>query len=365
MPSIMTIIGNRPQFIKMAPVSRALKEAGVREMVVHSGQHHDVKLNGIFFEELGLPTPDIQLATEGSTHGAMTGDLLTKLEQVFLQHKPRAVLLYGDTNTTLAAALAAAKLHIRIAHVEAGPRFYDMTMPEEVNRVMVDHVSELLFCPDAASVANLAREGITRGVYQTGDVMLDAFRLFRDASASRATVMQDPRLQPGQFVLATLHRPSNVDSRENLEKTLRLLEAVNQTVLFPAHLRTLARLKEYGLMDAFTRLPNLVLAEPLGYLDVVAALTHCSAVLTDSGGLQKEAYYAGKRSVVCLDETPWPDLKASGWQKIVGTMPKLEPLAVAALLSDMPTPASAPDFYGTGHAAQTMVAAMQEHGFFG
>lgn len=363
MGNIVTIVGNRPQFIKMLPVSKALNARGYREIVVHTGQHYDDKLNDIFFRELDLPTPDIQLTTTKRTHGAMTGELLEKLEEVFLQLKPSHIMLYGDTNSTLAATLAAVKLHIQVAHIEAGPRMGDLRLPEEVNRITVDHLSQLLFCPDAPSVEHLKRENITKGVYLTGDVMLDAFNLTAPRAAKEATIMQNPRLKQAEFVFMTMHRPSNVDTKECLQKILQMIRACPHTVLFPAHLRTLARLVEFGLKAEFDALPNLILCEPLGYLDTVAALTACHMVITDSGGLQKEAYYAGKPAIVFLDETPWPDLKQSGWQRVMGIIPEASLDAVAAALSHYPIPTEAPAFYGNGKAAEIIVTQLEAHGF--
>ncbi|MEJ0009719.1 MAG: UDP-N-acetylglucosamine 2-epimerase (non-hydrolyzing) [Alphaproteobacteria bacterium] len=360
--SILTVVGNRPQFIKMAPVSRALVAHGVAETVVHTGQHYDDKLSAIFFRELGMKEPEIRLDVEGRSHGAMTGEMLAKLEAVYLERKPKHVLVYGDTNTTLAAALAAVKLHIKVAHVEAGPRLIERTMPEEFNRVMVDHISTLLFCADEASVANLKKENLTRGVILTGDVMLDAFNLFSAEAATKSTLLQNPKLKDG-FAFMTLHRPANVDDEASLRRLLGFIGRIPSVVLFPVHLRTRARLEEFGLRAAFDALPNLILAEPLGYLDTVAALTACDSVLTDSGGLQKEAYYAGKTSVVLQDETPWPDLRDSQWLYVAGTIPNCDPETVLAKLA-MPKPKTAPAFYGDGHAAGIIVRSLEENGFF-
>lgn len=364
MGTIMTVVGNRPQFIKMAPVSAEIAKRGHREIIVHTGQHYDEKLSDIFFRELSINTPDIQLTVEGRTHGAMTGDLLIKIEEIFLRDKPKSLLVYGDTNSTLAAALAAAKLHIPIAHVEAGPRMRDLTMPEEVNRITVDHLSKLLFAPDKPSVEHLKREGITEGVYLTGDVMLDTFRLTEKRAAEQSAFLKDARLARG-FVFMTLHRPANVDSQANLEKLLAFFRATPETLyVFPAHLRTVARMKDFGLYEAFSNLDNLMLTEPLGYIDTVAALTACSHVITDSGGLQKEAFYAGKKALVLLDEILWPELEQAGWQSVPGGLGTTDLIHAFTQLKASPTPATSPDFYGKGDAARIMVDALEQHGFF-
>ena len=363
---LLTVVGNRPQFIKMSPVSNAIAARGHREVVVHTGQHYDEKLSDIFFQELSIRAPDIQLTTTARTHGAMTGELLTQLEAVMLELKPSGLLVYGDTNSTLAATLAAVKLHIPIAHIESGPRFGDLTTPEEVNRITTDHLSTVRFAPDKPSLANLTREGITQHVYYTGDVMLDTFNLHAPRAAKEATLMQHPRLSGGApFILMTLHRPYNVDSKESLTKLLDFSRAQSQLIVFPVHPRTQARMKEFGLFEAFSTLDNLLLMEPIGYLDTVAALSHCSYVITDSGGLQKEAYFAGKLVLLLLHETPWPDLKQSGWQRVAGTLESIDLVREAAAMASMPRPATAPAFYGDGSAATIIADMLEKHGFMG
>lgn len=362
MGEIMTVVGNRPQFIKMAPVSAELARRGHREIIVHTGQHYDDKLSDIFFRELSIKTPDIQLSVSGRTHGAMTGELLTKIEEILLREPPKSLMVYGDTNSTLAATLAAVKLHIPVAHVEGGPRMHDLTMPEEVNRITVDHLSRLCFAPDAPSVKHLKREGITEGVYLTGDVMLDTFRFVEQQASEQSSLLKDPRLQHG-FVFMTLHRPANVDSRECLENLLRFFQETPDThYVFPAHLRTIARLQQFGLQEAFHTLGNLSLIDPLGYIDTVAALKGCNYVITDSGGLQKEAYYAGKQALVLLDDVLWPELSRSGWQYVAGGLGKALLTEAFATLTAMPRPSEAPGFYGDGNAARIIVDALEKHG---
>jgi UDP-N-acetylglucosamine 2-epimerase len=363
---LLTVVGNRPQFIKMSPVSHAIAARGYRETVLHTGQHYDETLSDIFFRELDLRAPDIQLHITGRSHGAMTGELLQKIEEVLLRQSPNGVLVYGDTNSTLAAVLAAVKLRIPIAHVESGPRMGDLHVPEEVNRITADHLSTLRFAPDQPSIANLAREGITQHVYYTGDVMRDTFRLHAARALRESTLMQHPRLKDhAPFILLTLHRPDNVDSKASLEKLFDFLREETPLVLFPAHLRTRQRMQDYGLLEAFEALPNLLLTEPQGYLDTMAALQCCESVITDSGGLQKEAFFANKKALVLLRETPWPQLRDSGWQIVPGYIADTDLHKALARLEAMPTPAATPDFYGDGYAAERIVDALERHHFFG
>lgn len=367
---LITVVGNRPQFIKMAPVSHAITARAHQEIVVHTGQHYDDNLSDIFFRELGIKAPDIQLKVDGKTHGAMTAELLAKIEPIFMDLEPSGLLVYGDTNSTLAAVLAAVKLHIPVAHIEAGPRMNDMSMPEEVNRIMVDHVSSLLFAPDAPSVENLKREGISKPVYLSGDVMLDTFNLCKQRAKTEATLLQHPRLaNNAAFIFMTLHRPANVDSESCLKKLYQFIATHHDEngglIVFPAHPRTLARMKVFSLYDAFAALPNLLLIEPLGYLDTIAALTHAEYVITDSGGLQKEAYFARKLALILLKETPWPELRDSGWQHVIGGLEHCDLSAAFATLKNAAIPTSAPDFYGNGNAASVIVDALEQHQFFG
>lgn len=363
---LITVVGNRPQFIKMAPVSHEIATRGLKEIVVHTGQHYDDKLSAIFFRELAIKMPDIQLSISAKSHGAMTAELLTKIEQVFIDLAPCGLLVYGDTNSTLAAVLAAVKLHIPVAHIEAGPRMGDKRMPEEVNRIMVDHVAALLFAPDAPSVAHLAREGLTQHVYQTGDVMLDSFLRCKSRATQESTLLQHPRLSGAPpFIFMTLHRPANVDSKPCLDALYQFIKNHPGLIVFPAHPRTLARLREFSLYASFAALPNLLLIEPLGYLDTIAALLHADYIITDSGGLQKEAYFAGKQALVLLKETPWPELRDSRWQHVVGELIDCDLSASLQHLMQSAKPVAAPDFYGSGRAAAIIVDALVQHHFFG
>ena len=305
---IVTILGARPQFIKAAPVSRALRVMHT-EILVHTGQHYDAMMSDVFFDELGIPAPDITLNVGSAPHGAQTGRMLEGIETVLLREKPDAVLVYGDTNSTLAGALAAAKLGIPIVHVEAGLRSFVRDMPEEINRVLTDRLSTLCCCPSDTARVNLAAEGIVDGVTVVGDVMLDAL------TDTAARVAHDPArlaalaVEPSRYLLATVHRAANTDDPARLRAIIAAFGAVAEPVLWPMHPRTRHVLAREGI----TLPDNIRALEPLGYLDLVAALQQARVVVTDSGGLQKEAYWLGVPCVTLRDETEWTETVASGW----------------------------------------------------
>ncbi|OOE40902.1 UDP-N-acetylglucosamine 2-epimerase (non-hydrolyzing) [Salinivibrio kushneri] len=313
MQRILTIIGARPQFIKASVVSRAIQQtADIEEIILHTGQHFDSNMSDVFFNQLGIPKPDIQLDIHGGSHGEMTGRMLAEIEQALLTHKPDRVLVYGDTNSTLAGALAAAKLHIPVAHIEAGLRSFNMQMPEEINRILTDQISDLLFCPTNTAVANLKNEGFADKpvkILQVGDVMQDAAILFAEkAQAPQGTL-------PDSFILATLHRAENTDSPERLAAIVTALNEVNATVapvVLPLHPRTRKLIAEQGLEL------NVHLVDPVGYFEMVWLLDHCQLVLTDSGGVQKEAFFFGKACVTMRDQTEWVELIQAGANELVG-----------------------------------------------
>lgn len=310
---VLTIIGARPQFIKASVVSRAIQStAGIEEIMLHTGQHFDANMSDIFFNQLNIPRPDIQLDIHGGTHGAMTGRMLAEIEQALLEHKPDRVLVYGDTNSTLAGALAAAKLHIPVAHVEAGLRSFNMQMPEEINRILTDQISDILFCPTDTAVNNLNDEGFANKpikVLQVGDVMQDAAMLFAEKAVCPAADL------PAGFVLATLHRAENTDNPERLASIVKALNTVHQTVapvVLPLHPRTRKLIAQQGLEL------NVHLIDPVGYFEMVWLLDHCTLVLTDSGGVQKEAFFFGNACVTMRDQTEWVELIEAGVNELVG-----------------------------------------------
>lgn len=310
---ILSVVGARPQFIKAAPVSKAIAAQGdLDEVMVHTGQHFDDNMSSAFFAELELPAPAYQLGIHGGGHGAMTGRMLIALEEVMAREQPRAVLLYGDTNSTLAGALAAAKLHIPIGHVEAGLRSFSQ-MPEEINRTLTDRVSRWLFCPTPAAVDNLAREGMTQGVHFVGDVMYDTALMMRARARASSTILARLGLAAGRFQLATLHRAENTNDRGALARAVRYLDAAAREapMVLPLHPRTRAAVADFGL-----DLGSVRAIDPVGYLDMTALLEACSRVLTDSGGLQKEAYFFRKPCVTLRDVTEWRETIEAGWNRL-------------------------------------------------
>ena len=312
--TILTVVGARPQFIKAAPVSHAIAAlGGCREILVHTGQHFDASMSDVFFEELAIPKPAHNLEVNSLGHGAMTGRMLEKLEAVMLAEKPDMVLIYGDTNSTVAGALAAAKLHIPVAHVEAGLRSFNRRMPEEINRVMADHVSALLFCPTETAVTNLAREGLTKGVHQVGDVMYDvALHAVRQA-AGRRSILDELRIAPKSYAVATIHRAENTDDPERFNRVAAWLSQAGEKtpIVMPVHPRTRKLMEARGIVPA-----NIRMIAPLGYLDMALLTHHAAGVFTDSGGLQKEAYFHRVPCVTLRDETEWVETIEAGWNRL-------------------------------------------------
>jgi UDP-GlcNAc3NAcA epimerase len=340
---IVTVVGNRPQFVKAAAVSRLLREQA-DELIVHTGQHYDDELSRVFFEELSVPAPDRELGAGGGTNTAQTARILGALEPVLAELRPSLVLVYGDTNSTLAGALAASQAGIPIGHVEAGMRSFDRSMPEELNRVLTDHASELLLCSTETAMANLEREGVRGESHLVGDVMADVSLAFRDIAEERSQILDQLGLEPGSYLVVTAHRAGNVDRPERLEALVALLEALPQPVVLPMHPRTRERLTAAGLMD---RLDGIKVIPPLGYLDFMKLARHARAVLTDSGGVQKEAYLLGVPCVTLRNTTEWVETVEAGWNTLVD----LDPAAALAALERRP-PEDRPELYGGGHAAE-------------
>ncbi len=314
---IVTVLGARPQFIKAATVSRAFHKIGVKEIIVHTGQHFDRNMSEVFFKEMEIPHPDYNLEISGLGHGAMTGRMLEEIENVLLKEKPGCVLVYGDTNSTLAGALAAAKLHIPIAHVEAGLRSYEMTMPEEINRILTDRISSYLFCPTSTAIENLKKEGFDSFNCETilaGDVMYDAVLHYQKKSLQKSTLLESLGIVGEPFVLATIHRAENTDNLERLSEIAHALNQINKNtkVVLPLHPRTRGILNEQNIKLDFSSI------EPVGYFDMLSLLSNCDLVLTDSGGLQKEAYFFSKYCITLRDQTEWVELVNEGVNSLVG-----------------------------------------------
>lgn len=359
---ILTVLGARPQFIKAAAVSRAIRahnESGgdaLQEVIVHTGQHFDANMSDVFFEQLDIPTPDHHLGISGLGHGAMTGRMLEGLETLIQAEKPAWVLVYGDTNSTLAGALAAAKLHVPVAHVEAGLRSFNMRMPEEINRVVTDRISTLLLCPTATAARHLRDEGIANGVHVVGDVMLDVSLYYREVARSRSTILSDLKLCERQFALVTCHRAENTDDAARLASIVEAMAAIARRipVVWPVHPRTRKLLDTNALAD---RLEGVTLTEPLNFLDMIALEQAAAIILTDSGGIQKEAFFYGVPCVTMRDETEWVETIECGANRLAGA----STTAILAAFEDMIAAGpighdAAP--YGAGTAAEDVVARM-------
>lgn len=346
---VLTVVGARPQFIKAAPVSRVLRGKH-EEFLLHTGQHYDDAMSDLFFRQLSIPAPDRNLDVGSGPHGAQTGAMLAKIETVALEYRPDWMLVYGDTNSTLAGALAASKLHVPVAHVEAGLRSYDRRMPEEVNRVVADHLSSLLLCPTDTAVSNLQREGITAGVRMVGDVMFDAFRQNLDQARRVSRVLTDLGLAPGEYQLLTMHRAENVDEAAHLQSILRGVAGSGRPTVFPAHPRTQAAMKTAGAQVG----PNIRVIDPVGYLEMLLLEDGAEAIVTDSGGVQKEAYFAGRPCITLRERTEWTETVSAGWNVLVGT----DPDAIADEMRNFRPEGQRPDLFGDGHAAERVVEAL-------
>ena len=341
---IASIVGARPQFIKCAPVSRELRKEH-EEVLIHTGQHYDHGMSEVFFEELAIPKPDYNLNIGSGTHGHQTGAMLGAIEDVLQQENPDLVLVYGDTNSTLAGALAAAKLHVPVAHVEAGLRSFDRRMPEEINRVLTDHCSDLLFCPTETAVENLADEGITGGVHLVGDVMVDAMNYNRAVAEERSRILEAVGVRPGEYLVITVHRPSNTDSRENMVAILSALAEAGRPVVFPVHPRTRNYLGRYGLLAKMPE--NVQVTEPLGYLDMLHLMAHAAKILTDSGGVQKEAYMLGVPCITLRENTEWVETVEAGWNVLVGAGRE----EIVSMIHEFAPAGDQPPLFGDGRAA--------------
>ena len=369
---ILTIVGARPQFIKAAMVSRAILEHNrnqettnplpITEVILHTGQHYDHNMSRIFFDQLGIPKPTYNLRIGSGTHGDTTGRMLAGIEQAILDEKPDWVLVYGDTNSTLAGALAASKLHVPVAHVEAGLRSFNKRMPEEINRILTDHVAALLLCPTSTAVRNLASEGLRKNVFHVGDVMYDAALIFRDIAEKESTILDQLALSPKSYRLATIHRAENTDIPTRLKNIFAAFEAMATQacpIILPLHPRTKAALlanglaRENGLSVDFAT-PHVKAVPPLSFLDMVMLEKNAKMILTDSGGVQKEAYFHKVQCVTMRDETEWVETVSSGWNILVGA----DHLSnIDEIMSDFSS-SEYEQFYGNGHCSQKILKAI-------
>lgn len=354
---ILTIVGARPQFIKAAAVSRTIQSdfaEQLEELIVHTGQHFDDNMSKVFFDELEIPAPRVHLEISGGSHGAMTGRMLEAIEAVLLKERPDWVLVYGDTNSTLAGALAAAKLNIPVAHVEAGLRSFNMRMPEEINRILTDRVSTLLLCPTSTAVGHLANEGLTRGVHLVGDVMYDASLFYGSLALQRSTILEQLQLSQRGYVLATCHRAENTDDPTRLQQIVEALVEIAQDipVVLPLHPRTRRLIEVTGLQDSLSKLH---VVEPLSYLDMVALEQAAAVIMTDSGGVQKEAYFYRVPCITLRDETEWVETVTLGWNRLTGATKDRILLAYRDVVASPPPAADNNNPYGNGDASARLL----------
>ncbi|PLV59879.1 non-hydrolyzing UDP-N-acetylglucosamine 2-epimerase [Thermotoga sp. KOL6] len=348
---VVSLVGARPQIIKEAILHKKFKERGIEEILVHSGQHYDYNMSDVFFEILEIRKPTYNLNVGSGTHGEMTGKIMIRFERILTMEKPDLVLVYGDTNTTLAGAIVAAKLKIPVAHVEAGIRQHPKSMPEEINRVVTDHVSQLLFCPSRLAVENLKKEGIESGVYFVGDVMYDLF--LKMENMFKYETFKKLNLEENGFILVTLHRDFNVDNPKKLKKILLQLERLTKIkkIVFPIHPRTKKRIKEFGF-ERF--LERMEIIDPVDYLNLMGLLKKCWRVITDSGGLQKEAYYAGKKAIVVMPDTGWRELIELGWNRLANEENLFE-VTIDDYEVEYPT-----GVYGDGNASEKIIDVIEK-----
>lgn len=345
---IVTIVGARPQFVKAAVVSKAISEyLDIEEILIHTGQHYDSNMSEIFFTEMSIKTPKYNLGVGGGTHGQNTGRMIESIERLLIAEDPQCILLYGDTDSTLAGAIAASKLMIPIAHVESGLRSYRRDMPEEINRVITDQLSDVLYVPSLAAIKNLTVEGIDKEkIINTGDVMYDAVLYIKEIANKKSSILQDLNLNKCGYILFTLHRKENTDNSEKLKNIFLTLSKINKKIVFPIHPRTLMRVHEYGIC-----LPkNMVTIDPLGYIDTVKLIQFSELVLTDSGGMQKEAYFLKRPCVTLRDETEWVELIECGANVLAGANPEL----IEESIKNAKFPTCSNHIYGTGNASKVI-----------
>jgi UDP-GlcNAc3NAcA epimerase len=375
MKKLLSIVGVRPQFVKAAMVCAAVErhnaqsppEKRVQHCLLNTGQHYDFAMAEVFFQQLPLPAPDFNLGVGSGNHGAQTAAMLKGIEELLLNVRPDCVIVYGDTNSTLAGALAAVKLHIPVVHVEAGLRSFNRAMPEEINRIVADHVSDLLFCPTQSAVEQLAREGIGRNAQFTGDVMLDATKMFSAVAQQRSAVIRELSVSPRQFILATIHRAENTDSMDRMQELVHMLCRLEQPTVFAMHPRLRHKLdqeQEYReLNQALQAARHLKIVSPLPYLDMLSLECNAQLVMTDSGGVQKEAYFVGTPCLTLRDETEWTETLHDGWNRLVGTSPeKILPLVHSLWPRNGASPEGAPALaaFGDGKASDRIVQILQE-----
>jgi len=353
---ILSIIGARPQFIKAAPFSAAIRKH-CKEIIVHTGQHYDANMSKVFFEEMGIPEPDYNLGVGSGEHGRQTGEMLIKLEEVMLKEKPDYVVVFGDTNSTVAGALAAAKLHIPVGHIEAGLRSFNRKMPEEINRIMTDVVSAQLFCPTDHAVALLKKEGIEKEVWQCGDIMYDAMLHFLPLSEEKSCILKDLDLEDKEYYLFTMHRPENTEDPQRIKSIFKGLKACDAAIVYPVHPRMRKVLSTPEITEILNKLPQLRMIDPLGYLDILQLEKNARKIITDSGGMQKEAFFLKRPCITIRDESEWVETVEAGYNVIVGA----DAQRIAAAVRDFDPVHPAENVYGDGKSAEIIAEKIVEY----
>jgi UDP-N-acetylglucosamine 2-epimerase (non-hydrolysing) len=351
---IASIVGARPNFIKCAPLSKELRKE-FDEVIIHTGQHYDYEMNKVFFDELKIPEPDYHLGVGSGSHGEQTGEMLKRIEEVLLEQKPELVLVFGDTNTTLAGALAASKLHITVGHIEAGLRSFDKRMPEEINRALTDHCSDLLFCPTETAVENLKREGINKGVYLTGDVMVDALKENIEIADKKSMILDLLSLKQKEYYLATIHRPENTDAFNKLKNIVDAFCEIGN-IVFPCHPRTEKLLIQFELWDKLTKKVKVI--KPVGYLDMLMLEKNAKKILTDSGGIQKEAYILKVPCITLRQNTEWVETIEDGGNVLVGASKE----KIVRMANDFEHKGEQRAVFGDGDASKKIVEGIKEVG---
>ncbi len=347
---IVSVVGARPQFIKVNPIIEQLNKVDICHRLIHTGQHYDYEMSRIFFDQMNIPVPDYNLEVGSYSHGKQTGLMLQQIEEILLKEKPDFVLVYGDTNSTLAAALAAVKLHFRIAHVEAGLRSFNMSMPEEVNRRITDHISTILFCPTENAVFNLKNENISKGLFNVGDIMFDAFLNASEISQQKSDILQKINVASKNYLLLTIHRAENVDVIEKLNNIIEAIGSRQETFIFPVHPRTKKQLAKLNM----TEFKNIHCIEPVGYLDMVCLEKNANIILTDSGGVQKEAYFSKVPCITLREETEWIETLEKGWNTLVGS----DKNEINSALDNLTCPTVYDNLYGDGNCAEKITAVL-------
>lgn len=343
---IVTIVGARPQFIKAAAVSNVIRK-DFNEVLVHTGQHYDENMSKIFFDELNIPKPDYNLGVGSASHAKQTGMMLMQLEDIYLKERPDLIIVYGDTNSTLAGALCASKMLIPVAHIEAGLRSFNMAMPEEQNRILSDHISKYLFVPTETAEENLHNEGIIKNVYNVGDVMYDAILNFSKIADSKSDIMEKLNLTSKNFVLATIHRAENTNDVNKLSNIIKALNLSGKNIILPLHPRTRKYIKDYNIKIG----SNISVIEPVGYLEMISLEMHCEKIVTDSGGVQKEAFFMSKPCITMREQTEWVETVKNGWNIIVGT----DTNKIVDEIQNFKPTAEKKDIFGDGHSAEKIV----------